>query len=129
MADVVDPGDLQVVQGATYTFRATLNDDADPPVPQSLAGLRAHMQIRRKAKASSPVLIDLRSDGTNPAITIEPDGETGVVLVRIPASETAKLVKQSVYDLFVIDITDSTEAMQLVGGDVFVTPSVTIESP
>ena len=117
------PFNLDIVQGATYRFSVTYTTGGATPTPSSLAGYRAHMQIRRRP--GTTILVDLASTGTSPAIQVEPSSQTGVVSVRIPATLTATLSRDGVYDLFLINETDATEAFRLLYGNVTVEQAVT----
>lgn len=116
---------LNIVQGATYRFSVTYTTGGATPVASSLADYRAHMQIRRRP--ANPVLIEMSSTGTDPDIQIEPGGQTGVVSVRIPATQTKLLTRDCVYDLFLINTSDETEAFRLLYGVVVVQQAVTLE--
>lgn len=127
MADT--PTDIEIVQGATFNMQVTWADSStDPPTPISLSDYYAHMQIRSKPGATGTPLINLSSTGTTPALTIEPDGQTGVVRVRISAQDTATLTKNCAYDLFVIKTNDPTEATRLVYGAITLSKSVTVNT-
>lgn len=121
--------DVDVVQGQTFSMQVTWADESvDPPAPISLNGYRAHMQVRSRAGSSGAPLLDLTSDGDDASLHIEPNGQTGVVVVRISASDTAKLTKNCAYDLFVVNTADPTEATRLIFGKVTVSKSVTVNS-
>lgn len=121
--------DIDVVQGQTFTMQVTwANESTDPATPISLSGYHAHMQVRTKAGATGTALLDLSSIGSNPALTIEPNGQTGVVAVRIGAVDTAALTKSCAYDLFVVSTADPTEAVRLVFGKITLYKSVTVNS-
>lgn len=105
------------------------DSSTNPATPISLSGYRAHMQIRAKAGSFGPPLLDLSSTGTSPALTIEPNAQTGVVAIRIGATDTALLTKTCAYDLFVIKTTDPTEATRLIYGAVTVERAVTVNTP
>ena len=117
--------DLDVIQGATYSMTVTWSDTSQSPaVPISLANYRAHMQVRSKQSTTAPLLLDLASDGTSPSLTLEPGGQTGVISVRIGATDTAKLTRDCFYDLFVINLSDATNAVRLVYGKMSIYKSV-----
>lgn len=121
--------DIDIVQGQTFTMQVTWADEStDPATPISLSGYHAHMQVRLKAGAVGTPMLDLSSTGTDPALTLEPNGQTGVVAVRIPATATATLTKNCAYDLFVVSTTDPTEATRLVFGKITIYKSVTVNS-
>jgi hypothetical protein len=121
---VETPTDLNVNQGETYVLQvAWLDSSVTPNVPISLTGYRAHMQIRLKAGAPGAALLDLVSPVD---ITLEPGGQTGVLTVRIPATETATLLKNCAYDLFLISTTDPTQATRLLYGHILLSRSVTV---
>ena len=117
--------DIEVVQGATFTMAVTWTDNATPPNPNSLAGYRAHMQVRRRAASTGTPLLDLASTGSSPSLTLEPNGQTGVVVVRMSALDTATLRKDSYYDLFLVEVADPTNAIRLVAGALNLDLSVT----
>lgn len=120
--------DLDVVQGQTFTMQVTWADETtDPATPISLSGYRAHMQVRLKVSAPT-ALLDLSSEDASPALTLEPGGQTGVLTVRIGATDTSKLTKSCVYDLFVVKKDDPTEATRLMFGTINVFRSVTVNS-
>lgn len=128
MADPVAT-DIDVVQGATFTMQVTWADASQAtPVPISLQGYRAHMQVRSKQGGVGTPLLDLSSLNPSPALTLEPSSQTGVIDVRISALDTAKLKKDCFYDLFVINASDPTQAVRLVFGQITVWKSVTIDS-
>lgn len=122
--------DISIAQGATFTVEvtATSGDDNDP---YDLTGLTAHLQIRRRAGAADPPLVDCSSAGDSPDIIIQPeDGEgnpqVGLLDIRIPATKTIALTKNSFYDMFLLDPDDPTEAIRLLNGAVTVSRSVTV---
>lgn len=114
-----------IVQNATFTMRVTWTDSVTSN-PISLANYFAHMQVRSKVGATGTPLLDLSSEGTAPALIIEPGGATGEIDIRIPATGTATLTKNCVYDLFVINKTDPTDATRLVKGAITLDKSVTV---
>lgn len=123
------PTPLEIAQRATFTMSVTWTDTATPPAPIPLAGYYAHMQIRSKAGAAGEPLVDVTSAATGdatPDIILEPDNAVGVLKVRIPATKTAMLVKNCVYDLFLIKSGDPTEAVRLIHGPVTVERAVTV---
>lgn len=123
------PTPLEIVQRATFSLSVTWKDSATPAVPISLAGYYAHMQIRSKAGAAGDPLVDVTSaatGGATPDILLEPNDRTGVVEVRIPATKTAQLTKNCVYDLFLIKSNDPTEATRLIFGPIAVSRAVTV---
>ncbi len=136
--------DIEIIQGATFYMSVTWTDGAATPNPIPLSGYRAHMQIRRRAGAADPPLVDARSDGLSTAtpsgiglseITMEPLSsdatpvpQTGVMLIRVPATVTATLSKPSVYDLFLIRQGDDTEATRILFGAVTISTSATTET-
>lgn len=127
---MADPVNLDIIQGATFNLSVTWTSGGATPVPQPLAGYRAHMQIRRRA-GDPNILIDLRSDSATPTITLEPPDDTntpqtGVVQLSIPATETANLTRNCAYDLFLIRESDPTQAVRLIFGTVTVERAVTV---
>lgn len=121
--------DIDVVQGATFAMQVTwANSAVSPATPIPLSGYRAHMQFRPKPGAVGTPLLELSSEGTAPSLTIEPNGATGVVSIRISAIDTATLNKNCFYDLFVVNKTDPTDATRLVKGAVNLDKSVTINA-
>jgi hypothetical protein len=118
--------DIEVIQGATFNLSMTWTTDDQVPVPISLSGYRAHMQIRSKAGAVGTPWADATS--SNGQIILEPGSVTGAIAVRIPATVTATLKKDGWYDLFVIASADATEATRLLAGKVTLAKSTTIES-
>lgn len=121
---------IAVVQGATFTMQVTWTDaSTDPATPISLDGYRALMQIRLRAGVTGTPLISLSSEGTSPALTLEPNQHTGVIKIRIGANNTRLLKKATYhYDLFVINKDDDTEAIRLVFGPVNVSKSVSVDA-
>jgi hypothetical protein len=125
---------IEIVQGATYNMQVTWTDNSQSPQPKSLAGYDAHMQIRLKPGApgnpiinlSSKVSTDTEGNTVDPAITLEPDNQIGVVDVRISAQLTRLLKKSSYYDLFLISTSDPSESVRLIAGTVTVDLSVTV---
>lgn len=125
---MADPVNLDIIQGATFNLSVTWNDTSlATPSPQSLAGYRAHMQIRRKVGDPS-VIIDLRSDGTNPDIVMEPGNVVGLVAINIPATQTVLLTRNCAYDLFLIQENNPAQAVRLLFGTITVERAVTQES-
>jgi hypothetical protein len=130
----VTPTPLEIVQGATYHLSVTWTDNGTPPAPISLTGRFALMQVRSKPGAPGDPLINLSSNPTldrdgntiPPAITLEPDGETGVISIRIGATQTRVLTKNCAYDLFLVKTDDITESVRLLSGPVTVDKSVTV---
>lgn len=121
----MDETPLSVVQGETYTMDVTYADNSDPAVPQSLASYRARMSVRRAKKVTAPLLFTLTSDD-NGGLLIEPDGRTGVVVVRMSALQTEMLTRTTAYyDLFIINVNDPSDAKRLVAGTMTVDLSVT----
>lgn len=86
------------------------------------------MQIRSKVGGGGQLLAELSSEGSNPQLTIEPDGATGVIDVRISATVTAGFKKTAYYDLFAIHTSDPTDATRLVFGTVTVSLSATVNT-
>lgn len=118
--------DLDINQGETKVFTATWTVDG---APKPLTGFVAHMQMRKRAGSfGGTPLMDLRSNGANPAIEMEPDGVTGKVRVRIPAQLTAALTKDCFFDLFVINASDPSESVRLVAGKAIISRSATDNS-
>lgn len=118
--------DIDIIQGATFNLSLTWTTSDVTPVPISLAGYRAHMQIRAKQGSIGTPMLDISS--TTGEITLEPGGSTGLIAIRIPATMTALLKKGGFYDVFVIANADATEATRLLAGKVILEKSVTIES-
>lgn len=118
--------DIEVIQGATFKMRVTWNDDQATPQPISLANYRAHMQIRSKTGGTGAILAELSSD--DDSLTKEPDGLVGAIDVRVSALVTATLKKKCYYDLFVINMSDPTDAVRLVYGSVTVSLSATVNT-
>lgn len=143
---------LGVVQGQTYGLKVTWTDGASPtPNPLSMTGRYAHMQVRSKIGQTGVPIIDSYSTyitkGANTGtpddsrlatasvadIIQEPSGQTGVLMIRLPATATAALSKVSTvdapaywFDLYTINSTDATDAIQLATGVVVVRNSVTV---
>lgn len=142
---------LGMVQGQTYTLKVSWTDGLDPSSPLSMAGRYAHMQVRTKVGQTGAPVIDsysgyitkgANSDAPDDSrlvtageadITQEPSGQTGVLQIRLPATATQALSKKSTadapaywFDLYTINKTDPTDAVQLVTGIVAVRNSVTV---
>lgn len=112
---------LYMEQGATMRVTLLYTDSEDDPI--SLDGYRAHMQIRRRARTTSPVLANLTSE--NGGITLGP-GE-GEIHVRVKASQTAPIFRNCAYDLHLIAEDDPDEVVRVFGGPIVVTPGVTVD--
>lgn len=134
--------ELGIVQGQTYSLTVTWTDGAATPTPLSMTGRYAHMSIAKKV-GGVPVIdsysgyITKGVDDDNPDdqrlatasvadILQEPNSRTGVLVVRLPATATAALTKQAyTFDLYTINSTDPTDAVQLATGTVAVLNSTT----
>lgn len=123
--------DIVVSQGATFSMRVTWNDQQATPQPISLAGYRAYLQIRSKRGGTGAVIASLSSEGSNPALTLEPESNgsplIGVVDVRMGADVTRLIRKNAFYDLFVVLASDYTAAVRLVYGQVIVSLSAGVD--
>lgn len=110
---------ITVEQGATYDLQVTWTEPDGTAI--SLAGYTAHMQIRDDP--SGALLIDLTSGG---GLTVEPDGQTGVITIRLGADQTALLTgRGGRYDLELHMTGDETEVVRLMSGKVSVSEQVT----
>jgi hypothetical protein len=114
--------DLYIEQGATFvlSFAWLEGTAATPGDPHDLTDATARMQIR--PKAGQAPLVDVSSDGVDPAIVL--GGTAGTVLVTLTDTATDALtVKKGVYDLEV-DY-GGGEVYRLLEGKVVVSPNVT----
>lgn len=122
---MADATSLNMIQGETYNMSLTWATDGEP---NSLELFRAHMQIRRRLGQTGDPVVDLSSETESPAITIEPGGETGVIVVRVPANLTELLTKPVYYyDLFIVERLHPDNALRMLHGPVNVSQSVTID--
>lgn len=118
--------DLSVTQGEVFVMSATWKVDGQP---KSLDGYVGHLSVRRKpGNFTGTPLIDLWSDGDNPAIELEPGDSTGMVKVTIPGSATALLRKNAYYDLWVVKVDNPDDAVRLAYGQVLISTSATDNS-
>ena len=132
MATSTDPNTLIMYQGKTFRVVFTLNSGGATPVPQSLAGFGARIQILNRAGGS--VLVDVNDKTTIDPITkqayptgdapvvVEPNGKTGQVAIRLGADVTATITKSGVYDATIYSLTDSTEVARLASGPLTLIP-------
>lgn len=119
--------DIEIVQGETKNFSATWTKGG---VAQSLADYVAHLQVRKRAGSyTAAPMIDVSSTDAAPAaILLEPGGQTGKVVVRIPATLTRNVARNGWYDLFIVKASDPTDAVRLMHGQVTVSKSATDNS-
>lgn len=113
-------------QGATkrfrlvYRFRSGFSSDGEP-VYQShdLTGCTARMQVRNTQGGS--ILADLSEDH---GISIQPDGELGVISVELSPTDTGSMTsRRAVYDL---ELTfPSGDIVRLIQGKISVSPNIT----
>lgn len=109
--------DLRIKQGATHRLNIRWQEADGTPVP--LERYRARMQVRYDYVDPEPLIALSTGDG----ITITSPGQ---IEIRIPATETAKLVKdRAIYDLFLEDLADPTERVSVMEGRITVTRAVT----
>lgn len=113
---------LDMEQGATMRVTLLYKDADDLPIP--LDGLRAHMQIRKRQKTTATMLIDLTTE--NGGVTLGP--EDGEIHIRVSATETANVTRNAWYDLHLISTTDPTEVTRVFGGQILLTPGVTVDA-
>lgn len=106
--------DMKWVDAGSPFTRDIFYFQPDGVTPIDLTGFTAHMQIRRAASSSSPLIID-----TNPPI----DGPAGKITFDLTAEQTALLIEQQyVYAIEIFQGGDPPS--RLVGGRVFVRPEV-----
>ena len=86
-------------QGATFSKKLTLTDNATPPVARNLSSYSARMQVRPDVD-SSTTLLNLLSTGGSPEITLN---SSGVIQITVSATVTAALSQGGVYDLEIED--------------------------
>jgi len=115
--------DLYIEQGATFKLAFTWYADGDGTTPRDLTAATVRMQIRKNQQ--SPVLLDARSDGVNPKIIINGDGDSvGTVRITLSDSDTDALTSKSArYDIEV-EMADGT-VYRLFQGAVTVSPNIT----
>lgn len=111
--------DLEVEQGATFRVQLMYTDENDEPV--NLTGRRAHMQIRKRS--GTPPLLDLTTE--NGGIVL---GSGGEIDIYIGARGTATLTRKAKYDLHLIDNDNIDEVDRVFGGDVLITPAITVDT-
>lgn len=118
---------IDLVQGETKNFSATWVKGG---VPQPLTGYVGHLQIRKRAGSfTAAPMIDIASTDAPPAaITLEPGGQAGKVVVRIPATLTRNVTRNGWYDLFLVNADDPTDAIRLMHGQVTLDKSATDNS-
>lgn len=116
MAGIVD---LKVKQGATT--RVTLEYTNAAGVPIDLTGYRARMQVRKRAKYSLPVLMELNTE--NGGLVLGP--VPGEIHIKMVASKTSLLSRNAVYDLHLISQSDPEDVIYVFGGNLVVRPGVT----
>ena len=81
--------DLSIDAGATYPLTVTVADT-------DLTGYTARTQFRRDASSAD---IDFEATTTNGKLVITDVGPPGVLVLTIPAAETAELQNDYVYDM------------------------------
>jgi hypothetical protein len=115
-----DPNQLTAYQGKTFRVSFQVSDGSQP---QSLAGYGATFQILQRAGGTVVLEVDdtmtgdsLDAGNADVPVAIEPNGQTGLVQVRLGADQTATLTKSGVYDCSIYSKTDSTEVQLLAGG-------------
>lgn len=119
MADV-EPGDLEIHQGATFRKVFVLTDEATGTPISIPSGATAIAQIRRTAR-DGYVLHEMTTE--NGGITLT--HATGVVSLYISDEDTADFgFAQAVWDLLVLK-TNGETAYYGLGGTVYVEPAVT----
>lgn len=112
--------DLEIEQGATYSFSVTRADSEGTPI--NFTGYTAKMQIRVDQGAAP--LLDATTE--NGKISI-PVGTDGKIYVNLSGTDTAKLrFSKMKYDLKVIGPGGSNQ-VRIIRGDVFVIPEITQE--
>lgn len=111
--------DLELEQGASMRVTLLYTDANNVPIP--LDGFHAHMQARKRAKFSLPVLLELST--ANGGITLGPaDGE---IHLFAGSDQTAGITRNCVYDLHLIPDLRPTDITRAFGGKIIVTPGVT----
>lgn len=128
MADPI-PTPLDMTQRETFEFSMVWKSgpSLDTQEPNSLNGYYARMQVRKRIGAAGEPIFDSTSVGPDADIVLEPDGETGLIVITIPAQKTALLTKPTaVYDLFIIDEDNPAIARRLLFGDIDVSLSATV---
>lgn len=111
--------DLIIEQGTTWADSFTWETASGSAV--DLTGWAAKLQIRKKASASSAVLLELSTD--NGGITI-PNPANGTVILAVSATDTAALAfTRAAYDLKLTS--PSGAVVRLIEGAITVDPEVT----
>lgn len=103
-------------QGATFSRQLTLRDANNALM--NLTGYTARMQIRPEIE-STEVLVELTTANGRIAL----GGAAGTVTLTIPATVTATIDKEGVYDLELV--TPSSEVHRALKGKVRLEPEVT----
>lgn len=115
--DDTAPIDITVPQGATFRGEFSWRRDGSP---QSLAGYRAIMSVARRP--GGVTIFTVSSDAGE--IVLEPDNQTGVIVVVMSPAKTMLLTRPSRYDLLLL-APDGSDAVRVARGAVLVDLGVT----
>lgn len=116
--------DITVEVGSSFRMSLTWTDDNDDPI--NLTGKTAHMQIRTKAGATDPPLLDA-TDVVNPTTgtVLTLGGVDGTIVIFLSSADTALITgKKAAYDLYVI--TSEFDATRVIEGVVTLSSTVTV---
>lgn len=82
---------LAVYQGDSFSLELVLTDDAATPAPIDISGWTGKAEVRTKAGPGGQLLASFD-------VTVV-DGPGGRVRIKLPSSESAKIIADGVWDL------------------------------
>jgi len=80
---------MTIEQGADYTEKLTVLDTNGDPVELLTGGYTSSLQVKRNYKDGAPIVLLFTTQ--NGGISMEPSGQTGLLVLNITSAETDAL--------------------------------------